>query len=50
LISFIAVNSFGCDQLAEHLARPFPGGSGPEAFIFTLLKGMALSKRRWFAW
>jgi hypothetical protein len=50
VISFIAVNSFGCDQPAEQLARPFRGGSGPEAFIFTLLKGMALSRRRWFAW
>jgi integrase len=35
----VSVPAFLRDLLAEHLASPLPGGSGPEAFIFTTPTG-----------
>jgi integrase len=38
----ISVPAFLRDLLAEHLARPLPGGDGPDAFIFTTAAGSAV--------
>lgn len=38
----ISVPAFLRDLLAEHLARPLPGGDGPESFIFTTPAGDAV--------
>jgi integrase len=38
----VSVPPFLRDMLKEHLAQPLPGGSGPEAFIFTTPTGEAV--------
>ncbi len=38
----VSVPPFLRDQLADHLARPLPGGDGPTAFIFTTPDGSAV--------
>lgn len=35
----VSVPAFLRYQLADHLARPLPGGSGPDAFVFTTPSG-----------
>lgn len=38
----ISIPAFLRELLAEHVARPLPGGAGPEAFVFTTPTGEAV--------
>jgi integrase len=38
----VALPNFLSDMLAEHLSHPSPGGSGPDALVFTSTTGLPL--------